>query len=182
MSLSIDVTVTRSTIGNTNRAVFAYFLKSVTPSSDKPSRQILCMPKCCKGSSCSGSLSVPSYTADPVSLFQESRHSVAPAGFSRLQNYAHLLILSVWIRRGSNHLYSSHSVSGGGEGPSATSGGTKSMKHGAQQNCVTHVTIPYKAFVLGHLLCLGMMNASKASSAKLLALLENTTMWYSYQD
>lgn len=76
LSLSIDVTVTRSYIGNTNWAAFAYFLKSATPSGDKPSLQILCMHKCCKGSPCSESPSVPGCRAIPVAIvrfFQEGR-------------------------------------------------------------------------------------------------------------
>lgn len=98
LSLSIDVTVTRSYIGNTNWAVFAYFLKSATPSGDKPSLQILCMHKCCKGSPCSESPSVPGCRAIPVAICKVlpgGQDSVAPGGFSRLQNYAHLLILLV---------------------------------------------------------------------------------------
>lgn len=86
---------------------------------------------------------------------------------------------SLMPRRGRNHLYSSHSVSGGGEGPSATSGETKSMRHGAQQNCATRVTNSIQRFC-GR--ALDMPRNDKASSAKLLALFQNTTMWYSHQD
>lgn len=128
------------------------------------------MHKCCKCSPCSGSLSVPGCRANPVDICK-----VLPGGqaFScswRVLKASELCSspypFTLMPRRSRNHLYFSHSVPGGGAGPSATSGGTTGMKHGAQQNCVTHETNSIQSFC-GRL-CLG----------KLLAWLENTTMWY----